>query len=1197
MEIYRDVDVNVHTEGHRAHRTRKPLTPHNRQTPMQAFRRSLKTTATKEVHEQGALSTNPTKSATKNVVFVQSTETENGLSEPTSTQSFRQSLRTRSGGSKLLATRCLRSPRGGVLSSRFATDGSAGKSTFSALGPPQRVVPKTPNSILRSEMGGDDSMEEESFLVSPPPDALWNRLETSTTGLLVVSPQVATEIHETLSARKLKQESGQKLEETSLLFSPPLRPRKLATSTAKKTSYRKAASPFSSANSASSAKSPWFSLEATDSVACYTPVVRTAPPPNVKTLTLRSTDEDHIHGENSSINQSVLAKVETIVPPDSVSTPGETPTEEETGLMNFSHMFSTSKKAATGPSAHLLDRLQHRSIRSPNDSVGATKPEERQKRAVPKLQSVEKEPSTKNTRFPTKNPPIALSQSQDRKIVEETETPKSEAKTKETGLMDFSSLFSTSKTKRSPPSHLVERLQKKLSPKPRARNPEKTTKRSGVAKSRSVKKSTPTGVTSKNFLKGISDTKKMPRNSSTSSLLATRHRKSKGGTNSRNIDEKAQRVLVETTNTRVARSAQKNKLPQHHQSMPTGSPRSSIFDSKHRTRGASSQITKTETIGRMSGKYAAMATPKHGTTIVTASDRRRANPVVSPTSSNESHVHDWAEKQSNTFVKWINYTMSPGETEEEKELEEIGRSPSCAGLRMLLVHRQQSQLRLKASGVFNGDHMGRIKSTIHAEIGKGRLSIRSDRDLFYDLTLRRQVTTLLQSYAAPWLRLGLEVMYGESISNCNVTVELTKAQSSQMRSALGKFIVNRFLSDASVLKKYTKGKCKIPSGRFEKQFQAEMRSLVLYRIMVLVFFLDQAKKCNILDDVPRLFVKGSQAKSSREVLLAFCRICLSSEGDFIKHLSRIGLKVTYKQDPVDELDLSVRNLATDLRDGTCLTRLTEITTAQPAKQLMSTLRLPSISRLQKLHNLNLALNSLRERGVIVPRDVNAHHIVDGHREMVLKVMWSIIAHSCMGKLLEDDLVEKEIESVKRSNLIRLDEIMPTSTDDENLSPENVARNERMNSMLASKRASELGGIPRMLPYCDSMNPPDEQSMLLCLTYLCSRLMESSKEIFASILIQQCYRKYNEMMLLKRKREAALIIFRVWKRYKDTYFNSQRRRYSRSVAVVEAFALTNWESLLRLKTVRLQKERMLFAVQLIQVGVDILNSVLCHLKSD
>mmetsp|Transcript_16947 Transcript_16947/g.41278 ORF Transcript_16947/g.41278 Transcript_16947/m.41278 type:complete len:2524 (+) Transcript_16947:69-7640(+) len=1291
MEIYRDADINGHTPGgpgHRTIRTRKPLTPHNRQTPMQAFRQSLKTASNKEFDAQGAHSTNPTKSATKSVAFAKSTEKGNDSSVPTSVQSFRQSLRGRGGGSKLLAGRSLGSPRGGVLSSRFATTGSVGKTTSTALGPPQRVVPKTPNSLLRSEMGEDDSMEEESFLVSPPPDALWNRLETSTTGLVVVSPQVATQIHETLSARKLKKERDQTLQDKSPLFSPPLQPRKLATSTVKKLSNRKSSFPVSSADSASAAKSPWFSLEDTESVvstidASETPVVRTnlfktssqlKTPNGIKTLALRSSDDDHLTEDDSPNNDIVMKEAEIVEQPSNIYTPSENSTEKETGLLDFSHMFSSSKKAATGPPAHLLDRLQHRSIRCPNDSVGGTKSVERQKRAVPKVKSVKKESSTKKAQPPTEDVSPVVSWAQDGKVEVEEKAANADAKKNETGLMDFTHLFSASKTKRSPPSRLMERLQhsSKKSPKTQAGDTGKTTKSRGAAESRGVKKSNPIGYSSKNFLKGKSDSlvSHISGNPSASALVASRQRNTnKGGRDIRIIDEKAQRVLVETKNTRVSRNAQRGKLSQHQSATKHVNrnrfSRSSTLDSpkkptnkigNHCMRGSTTQVTKTDPIGRMSGKYAAMATPKHGITMGSASGRIKASSVVSSKSFNESHVNDWAEKQSNAFVKWINYTISPGETDEEKELDEIGRSPSCAGLRMLLVHRQQSQLRMKASGVFYGDHMGKVKARIHAEIGKGRLSIRSDRDLYYDLTLRRQVTTLLLSYTAPWLRLGLEAMYGECIEVGNTAGDPMKAQPSQTRSALGKFIVNRILSDASVLKKYTKGKCKIPSGRFEKQFRAEMRSLVLYRIMLLVFFLDQAKHRNILDKMPRLFVKGSQVKSSREVLLSLCRICLSSEGDFIKHLSRIGLKVTYKQDPVDELDLDVHNLATDLRDGTCLTRLTEITTAQPAKALVSKLRLPPISRLQKLHNLNLALGSLRKRGVIVPKDVDAHHIVDGHREMVLKVMWSIIAHSCMGKLLEDDMVEREIENVQRSNqarrkiqghlslhqhgktghkvyslgtdpkevlaslllrwsqavcssfglklsdfttsfadgralcylihyyhptVIRLDEIMPTSIDNENLSAEDVVRNERMNSILASQRASELGGIPKMLPYCDSMNPPDEQSMLLCLTYLCSRLMESSKEILASILIQQSYRKYNEKMLLERKREAALTILRVWKRYKGKYFNSQRRRYSRSIAVVEAFALANWERLLQLKKARLQKERMLSAVELVQ----------------
>ena len=479
-----------------------------------------------------------------------------------------------------------------------------------------------------------------------------------------------------------------------------------------------------------------------------------------------------------------------------------------------------------------------------------------------------------------------------------------------------------------------------------------------------------------------------------------------------------------------------------------------------------------------------------------------------------------------------------------------------------------------------------------------------------------------------------------------------------MRNALGNFIVNRLLSDPAVLMKYTKGKCKIPSGRFEKQFRAEIRSLVLYRIMVLIFFLDQAKTANVLDKVPRLFAKGSKVKSSREVLLAFCRECLSSEGDFIKHLSRIGLTVSYKQDPVDELDFNIGNLATDLRDGTRLSRLTEIITELSPKSLMSQLRLPSISRLQKLHNLNVALCSLDDHDVLLPEDVHAHHIVDGHREMVLKLMWSVIAHNCMEKLLEGDLVENEISSVFRSNqarrkvkgllafdtnydlqqsyskdaspedilksllfrwcqavcssyglkldnfsssfadgkalcflihyyhpsVIRLDEILPTSNDqEEDISVEQAIQNERDNATLASSRASQLGGIPKMIPICDSKNPPNERSMLLCLTYLCSRLMESSKEIFATILIQQGYRAYRGKVLLEKKKEAAKFIFDFWSQHKGNYYAFQKRRYAQAVAVVETFVLANRQALKRMKCMRLEKERQVAAATQIQVS--------------
>lgn len=233
-----------------------------------------------------------------------------------------------------------------------------------------------------------------------------------------------------------------------------------------------------------------------------------------------------------------------------------------------------------------------------------------------------------------------------------------------------------------------------------------------------------------------------------------------------------------------------------------------------------------------------------------------------------------------------------------------------------------------------------------------------------------------------------------------------------LRNALKNFIVDRVLSDATVLAKYTKGRCKIPSGKFEVRYRAEMRSLVLSRLLNLIFLLDRAKKANIIDKAPRLFAKNAPVKSSRDMLLSLSRDFLSNEGDVTKHLSRIGLKVSYKQEPIDELDMIIRNFAVDLRDGIRLTRMAEIVCHRVPKSLLSRLRLPPVSRLQKLHNVTVALNALKEFGVPIPDDIVSHHIVDGHRSMVLKLMWTVIGHCCFPSLLELESIEKEIEDLK-----------------------------------------------------------------------------------------------------------------------------------------------------------------------------------------
>jgi abnormal spindle-like microcephaly-associated protein len=620
------------------------------------------------------------------------------------------------------------------------------------------------------------------------------------------------------------------------------------------------------------------------------------------------------------------------------------------------------------------------------------------------------------------------------------------------------------------------------------------------------------------------------------------------------------------------------------------------------------------------------------------------NPV---TQQIEQEDAQWADKQCETFSKWLNYTFQPNEDKDHEQEQGVDRT----AFRTLVLHQRLAQARLGALEVFNGDDMNKVRAIVLSEINRGRIAVRKDRDMKADLTMRNQITTLLLQYSTPWLRLGLETLFGEAIlpeqpiqfspRGGKPTGASRKPPHCRMKLALKNFIVQRVISDEKVLAKYTNGKCLVPSGKFEVQYRAELRTLVLFRLLVLFIFLDRAKMKNVLDKAPRLFCKGSFVKSTRDVLLSFCRDFLKAEGDFVKHLSRVGLKVFYKQDQLDELDFEIENLATDLRDGVRLVRMTEILTGAAPKSMLARLRLPATSRLQKLHNVGLALKGLAEFGVPISSDLAAHHIVDGHREMVLKLMWSVVAHCCLSNLVDVERVKAEIERLTKSRsktmqgddeltsllvqwcdavcsrfgrsvkdltrdladgkatcylihyyhptLLRRSDIKQTSKDLPASGPPPskdtvtiLLANERSNAFLANKRMAELGGIPAMVPICDATNPPDEKTMLLCIAFMCSRLLESNMENRACLLIQNCYRKHLSRILLKRKKVAASKILATWRTNREAYFRAQRQKYGSAVSVIESFVASRRVILSDLRRRRLARERTYLAAALLQV---------------
>lgn len=123
----------------------------------------------------------------------------------------------------------------------------------------------------------------------------------------------------------------------------------------------------------------------------------------------------------------------------------------------------------------------------------------------------------------------------------------------------------------------------------------------------------------------------------------------------------------------------------------------------------------------------------------------------------------------------------------------------------------------------------------------------------------------------------------------------------------------------------------------------------------------------------------------------------------------------------------------------------------------------------------------------------------------------------------------------------------------------------------------------MIPVCDTASVPAEKSMLLCLSFMCSRLMESGAEIRSCVLIQRRYRKYQDSILTEKKRSAALLIFQAWRENKASYYQAQRRKYGSAIVVLQRFVQANQETLKVLGRQRRAKQNLREAAVFIQVS--------------
>lgn len=363
------------------------------------------------------------------------------------------------------------------------------------------------------------------------------------------------------------------------------------------------------------------------------------------------------------------------------------------------------------------------------------------------------------------------------------------------------------------------------------------------------------------------------------------------------------------------------------------------------------------------------------------------------------------------FKKWLNALVTiPGEEDESvnqapdvtKLFNEV-RNKDCklaptkesVSSKYLTKYRLNG-LRAAAANLYQSEEMVPCLTKLIAQVEQKLIETRLDRNLHLDVVLQRSILELLLQFNPIWLRLGLEVVFNTPI-HMNHNGDIV---------SLSAFILHNLFTDRSLEQLKHK---RIYAQR--DGYAEHIKKYTLKRILCLLFFLDKAKNKKIVKHNPCLFRKTSEFKETKDILLRFFSTpVLGNLGDIQRKLKCIGIVFTHKQTYIDEFDYAFRNLAIDLRDGVRLTKIMEIILLRD--DLSSQLRVPAISRTQRIHNVGVALKALEQanfnltgidfdpflsikfeigidRGIFLGK-ITPADIADGHREKTLSLLWQII---------------------------------------------------------------------------------------------------------------------------------------------------------------------------------------------------------------
>ncbi|KAK1084872.1 hypothetical protein LTR33_002418 [Friedmanniomyces endolithicus] len=358
------------------------------------------------------------------------------------------------------------------------------------------------------------------------------------------------------------------------------------------------------------------------------------------------------------------------------------------------------------------------------------------------------------------------------------------------------------------------------------------------------------------------------------------------------------------------------------------------------------------------------------------------------------------------------------------------------------VQTPDKSLREHMLEIYHQPCVTTLHTRLKASLLYGALSRPKDMpsppDPTHDIGLRREFLNLwLRSYHEDALRAAAEVVVGRQMAT-TMSDDATESVIAASESVLDPGKSRRGLIGFLETFLITVEDIDNPDGAHEEAgSKAERRwRKTVVRSLMLIWLLDQAKATGVISGC--LFKRISPHKNSTSVLRALSGLLIPSVGDIMRPLRHFDYSVTYHQDPLDEAEYRIKNIATDLRDGIFLTRIVEILLF-PARRapeseydctdeatmtlqlpdntviqsvlyaddgsshprlLSQHLKMPCLGRAQKTYNVQIALSALAEHGRHRAVDVTADNVVDGHREKTLSLLWALVSAHGLAQLVD-----------------------------------------------------------------------------------------------------------------------------------------------------------------------------------------------------